>query len=119
MDELCDESGVIYVLDRGYVDYNSLYGIELQGPTFVTRIKSNGAFKRIKNDPHEKDRAILSDVLIRLMGPKTKKQYPKPIWYCFFTLVMFLVPKMTGQFSFHGSHAFSILSRFPSVGKST
>jgi hypothetical protein len=25
MAELCDESGVIYVLDRGYVDYKSLY----------------------------------------------------------------------------------------------
>jgi hypothetical protein len=36
---LCDESGVIYVLDRGYVDYKSLYNIELQGSTFVTRME--------------------------------------------------------------------------------
>jgi hypothetical protein len=48
MAELCDESDVIYVLDRGYVDYKSLYNIELQKSTFVTRMKRNGAYKRIK-----------------------------------------------------------------------
>jgi hypothetical protein len=52
MAELCGESGVIYVFDRGYVDYKSLYSIDLQGSTFVTRMKSNGAYKRIKNNPH-------------------------------------------------------------------
>jgi hypothetical protein len=79
MAELCGEGGVIYVLDRGYVDYKSLYNIELRGSTFVTRMKSNGAFKRIKNNPHEKDGPILSDVLIQLTGSKTKKLYPLPI----------------------------------------
>jgi IS4 transposase len=79
MAELCDESGVIYVLDRGYVDYNSLYAIDLRGSTFVTRMKSNGAYKRIRNNPHEKNRAIVSDVLIQLTGTKTKMYYPKPI----------------------------------------
>jgi hypothetical protein len=79
MAELCDESGVIYVLDRGYVDYKSLYSIELQGSTFVTRMKSNGAYKRIKNNPHDKDGPIISDVLIQLTGSKTKKHYPKAI----------------------------------------
>jgi hypothetical protein len=79
MTELCDESGVIYVLDRGYVDYKSLYSIELQGSTFVTRMKSNGAYKRIKNNRHEKNGVILSDVLIQLTGSKTRKHYPKPI----------------------------------------
>jgi hypothetical protein len=79
MAELCGESGVIYVLDRGYVDYKSLYAIDLQGSVFVTRMKSNGAFKRIKNNPHEKDGPVISDVLIRMTGSKTKKPYPKPI----------------------------------------
>jgi hypothetical protein len=79
MAEPCGESGVVYVLDRGYVDYKSLYSIELQGSTFVTRMKSNGAYKRIKNNAHEKDGAIIPDVLIQLTGTKTKKNYPKPI----------------------------------------
>jgi hypothetical protein len=42
-------------------------------------MKSNGAFKRIQNNPHEKDGPIISDVLIQLAGSKTKKLYPKPI----------------------------------------
>jgi hypothetical protein len=42
-------------------------------------MKSNGAFKRIKNNPHEKNGVIISDVLIRLTGTKTKTYYLKPI----------------------------------------
>jgi transposase len=79
MASLCDESGVVYVLDRGYVDYKSLCTIDLQGSTFVTRMKSNGAYKRIKNNSHEQNGIIISDVLIQLTGSKTKICYPKPI----------------------------------------
>jgi hypothetical protein len=42
----------------------SLKTYDLQGSTFVTRMKSNGAYKRIKNNPHEKNGVIISDVLI-------------------------------------------------------
>jgi hypothetical protein len=79
MQELCQESGVIYVMDRGYINYKSLYDIELQGSIFVTRVKENTAFKRMHNNPHAKDGAILSDVLIELTGPLTKNNYPKPL----------------------------------------
>jgi hypothetical protein len=85
MAALCDESGVMYVMDRGYVDYKSLYSIDLRGSTFVTRMKHNGAFRRIHNNAHAKDGPILSDVVIQMTGPKTKKLYPKPlrkIKYC-------------------------------------
>jgi IS4 transposase len=42
-------------------------------------MKCNGAFKRIQNNPHEKNGPIGSDVLIPLTGSKTKKLYPKPL----------------------------------------
>jgi hypothetical protein len=42
-------------------------------------MKSKGAYKRIKNNRHEKDGPIISDVLIQLTGSKTKKHYPKAI----------------------------------------
>jgi IS4 transposase len=71
------ESGVIYVMDRGYVDYKSLYNIELGGSYFVTRMKSNSTYKRVQNNPHKDDGKILSDVLIELTGPITKTYYPK------------------------------------------
>ena len=66
-------------MDRGYVDYKSLYYIELQGSIFVTRMKRNGAFKRIHNNPHKEGGPVLSDVLIELTGAGTKKAYPKPL----------------------------------------
>jgi transposase len=77
MQELTQESGVIYVMDRGYVHFKSLYDIDLQDSFFVTRMKSNCAFKRIKNNPRDKEGPVLSDVLIELTGSVTKKQYPK------------------------------------------
>jgi len=76
---LCKEKGVIYAMDRGYVDYKSLYNIELQGSIFVSRVKSNAAYKRIQNNPHAKGGPILSDVLIKLTGPVAKEYYPKPL----------------------------------------
>jgi hypothetical protein len=42
-------------------------------------MKRNGAYKRIKNNRHEKNGVIISDVLIQLTGSKAKKHYPKPI----------------------------------------
>ena len=79
MKNLCQESGVIYAMDRGFVDYKSLYDIELKGSIFVTRAKSNAAYKRTHNNRHTKDGPILSDVAIELTGPTTKKNYPKPM----------------------------------------
>jgi len=79
MKQLTGETGVIYVMDRGYVDYKSLYSIELQGSFFVTRIKNNSAFRRIGNNPHNEEGPILSDVLIELTGTAAKKVYPKPL----------------------------------------
>jgi hypothetical protein len=79
MGNLTWETGVIYALDRGYVDYKSLHSIELQGSFFVTRMKRNGAFKRIHNNAHKEGGPILSDVLIELTGVAAKKAYPKPL----------------------------------------
>jgi hypothetical protein len=79
MENLCWESGVIYAMDRGYIDYKSLYDIELQKSTFVSRVKKNSAYKRIRNNPRAKDGPIVSDVVIELTGPMTKKLYPAPL----------------------------------------
>jgi hypothetical protein len=79
MENLAQQKGVIYVMDRGYVNYKSLYCIELQGSFFVTRMKSNCAFKRTHNKAHKDDEPVLSDVLIELTGAAAKKAYPKPL----------------------------------------
>ena len=74
---LADESGVIYSMDRGYIDYKSLYTIDLHDSIFVTRMKRNCAYKRIYSNPHEEEGPVISDVLIELTGPMTKNYYPK------------------------------------------
>ena len=79
MQNLCQETGVIYVMDRGYVDFSRLNIIEKQGSVFVTRVKRNIKYKRVQNKPHKNDGIILSDVLIELTGQKTKEQYPKQL----------------------------------------
>jgi len=79
MQNLTLESGVIYVMDRGFIDYKSLYSIELQDSIFVTRMKTNCAFKKIENKPCSKDGSVLSDGQIELTGPNSKKHYPKPL----------------------------------------
>ena len=74
---LADESGVIYSMDRGFIDYKSLYCIELNDSVFVTRLKNNCDYKKVKINICEKDGPVLSDALISLTGPVTKKNYPK------------------------------------------
>lgn len=76
---LCEETGVIYVLDRGYVDFKSLYCIELQGSKFVTRMKSNCTYKKIKYISEHSDGSVISDIEIELAGNKTKENYPRPL----------------------------------------
>jgi hypothetical protein len=41
---LANQAGIIYVADRAYCDFNSLYRIELNGGFFVTRAKKNEPF---------------------------------------------------------------------------
>ena len=74
---LSQESAVIYVMDRGYVDYKLLYNIEPRGSFFVTRMKSNGAYKKTKCSPCKEGGPVLADEIIELTGPKTKQNYPK------------------------------------------
>jgi hypothetical protein len=76
MQNLAQETGVIYVMDRAYADYKSLYCIELQGSVFVTRMKRNGSFKMTHDRAHKKEGPILSDMLIELTGAGMKKKYP-------------------------------------------
>jgi hypothetical protein len=76
MQWLCGESGVIYVLDRGYVDFKSLYCIELQGSKFVTRMKSNCVYKKVKCVSEHFDSSVIADIEIELTGNKMKEHYP-------------------------------------------
>jgi len=79
MSELCRTPGQIYVMDRGYVDYNRLYDIELGQSIFVTRMKRNCQHEIIKRLSSSSSEPIRLDAVIKLVGLKTKETYPKEL----------------------------------------
>lgn len=70
------ENGAYYIMDRGYVDYERLYKINIAGAFFVTRSKSNTAWKRLYSNEVDKSTGVRCDQIIRLTGYKARKDYP-------------------------------------------
>jgi hypothetical protein len=56
LDELVFETGAIYIMDRGYLDFARLFRITQDSAFFVTRTKKNTQFRRLYS--HEVDRSI-------------------------------------------------------------
>jgi hypothetical protein len=76
LDNLIIEAGAIYVMDRGYVDFERLYTIHQSSAFFVTRAKSNFNFRRLYSKPVDKSTGILCEQIIVLNGFYAKKAYP-------------------------------------------
>jgi transposase len=79
LDFLPIEPGSIYVMDRGYVDFERLYHITRSLAFFVTRAKSTFSFERIYSHPVDKNTGLICDQTIRLTVPATAKKYPDKI----------------------------------------
>jgi len=77
LDILEIEPGAIYVMDKGYIDYERLYNINRNQGYFVTRAKSNMASKRLYSRPVDKTTGLRCDQSVRLTGFYSKKQYPE------------------------------------------
>jgi hypothetical protein len=76
LDELPIEAGSIYVMDRGYVDFERLHRITRSLAFFVTRAKSNFCFERIYSHSVDKNSGLICDQTIKLTIPATAKTYP-------------------------------------------
>jgi Domain of unknown function (DUF4372)/Transposase DDE domain len=76
LDDLVTEAGAIYVMDRGYLDFERLYKIHQSLAFFVTRAKSNFDFKRIYSSRVDKATGVLCDQTVTLRGFYAKKSYP-------------------------------------------
>ena len=66
LDALMFEAGAFYILDRGYIDFRRLYQIESAKSFFVTRAKTNFAFKRLYSKSCNKSKGIRCDQTILL-----------------------------------------------------
>jgi transposase len=73
------EASAIYVMDKGYTDFATLYSFSKSNCFFVIRAKKNTAFYRKCSRQIDKSTGLRSDQTIKLTGPKTSKLYPKPL----------------------------------------
>jgi hypothetical protein len=76
LDELTLEAGAIYIVDRGYVDFERLYTIDQASAFFVTRAKDNCDSRRIYSRPVDKSTGVQCDQVIALNGFYARKNYP-------------------------------------------
>jgi hypothetical protein len=76
---LSHQPGVIYVADRAYCDFKSLYRIEINGGYFVTRAKKNARFQVEEMFSQNQNGPVRRDCRVTLTGPQTKKDYSRPL----------------------------------------
>jgi len=76
LDDLVFETGAIYLMDRGYLDFARLYKIHQTPAFFITRAKRNFSFQRLYSHPIEKITGLQCDQTIVLEGFYAQKDYP-------------------------------------------
>jgi hypothetical protein len=76
LDDLIIEAGAMYVMDRGYLDFERLYKIHQSLAFFVTLAKSNFDFKRLYSRHVDKATGVLCDQTVTLHGFYARKSYP-------------------------------------------
>lgn len=69
----------ITVMDRAYIDYAWLYSLNSRGVFFVTRAKDNIDYDIIGQHADVKNKKIMSDLIIKLRGPKSANDYPEKL----------------------------------------
>jgi hypothetical protein len=78
LDLIAFEAGAIYVMDRGYIDFQRLYAIHQAGAFFVTRTKINMKYHRVySHQVPDKTTGVASDQSIALDGFYSKQDYPQ------------------------------------------
>ena len=77
MDKIPVEANSYYLMDRGYVKFDSLFRhFHLNNAFFVTSAKENMLYEIIDSREVDQSAGLLSDETIKLTGPLTSKKYP-------------------------------------------
>ena len=79
LDQLIPEAGAIYIVDRGYLDFERLYILHQNFAFFVTRKKTNTGIRRLYSTPVDKATGLRCDQIIALTGFYTQKSYPEKL----------------------------------------
>ncbi len=79
LDELVFEPLAIYLMDKGYLDFQRLFRLNSASAFFVTRAKTNLACARIYSHKVDKTLGLRCDQTIKLTTPKSSKAYPEKL----------------------------------------
>jgi IS4 transposase len=77
--ELLIEPGALYVMDRGYVDFERLYRFVLASAFFVTRTKAGIQLNRLESRPVDRTTGLCSDHIVWLAHPQSVRHYPEKL----------------------------------------
>jgi hypothetical protein len=76
LDLLIPEPGSIYILDRGYIDFERLHDLNLAKAFFVIRAKANFKFHRLYSHPIDTTTGLRCDQTVALDGFYSGNNYP-------------------------------------------
>ena len=76
LDDLLIEAGAIYIMDRGYVDFERLHRFTEEAAFFVTCTKKGMRFRRRLSRPVDFTTGLVSDHTIGLVTAEARRAYP-------------------------------------------
>ena len=79
LDELIPEAGAIYILDRGYLDFERLYTMHQCACFFVIRARANTSLRRLYSKPVDKSCGLRCDQIVVPTGFYLRKNYPEKL----------------------------------------
>jgi len=79
LDELIPEAGAIYIMDRGYLDFERLYALHQESSFFVVRAKNNTRLRRLYSTSVDKSSGLRCDQIVVPTGFYTQKNYPEKL----------------------------------------
>ena len=79
LDQLAPEPGAIYVMDRGYLDFERLYRLHQCSSFFIVRAKANTGLRRLYSMPVDKNVGIRCDQVVVPIVFYSKKAYPEKL----------------------------------------
>lgn len=79
LDLLLPEAGAFYLMDRAYLDLQSLYRLQQGGSFFITRAKSNTQLRRLYSRPVDRTTGIICDQIVEFVWFYSQKDYPQQL----------------------------------------
>ena len=77
MNFLLPEAGSFYIMDRAYLDFESLHRMHICGSFFVLRAKENTRIYRLKSNPVDRSTGVICDQIVRPNGINSKTRFPE------------------------------------------